>query len=135
MGLIGTIIGGIGNIFGNIFGDGASGGSRKVVHYSPDKMRIAKLESETRLAIEEARARGMTAAAQQFIALQTKLTELAEKRILIIEKCSLPIVREIENLWRGSANVKTSSCKVSCRRKNKSSSKRDKSRNKSPKVG
>ena len=53
----------------------------------------------SQLAIEKARAEGMTAAVNQFILLQEKMTELAEKRLEIIEKCSLPIVREIEKFY------------------------------------
>ena len=121
------IWGAIKSFFG--FGSSSSRSSSSYSYtYEPDKVKIAEIERDTKLkladketerielmrdaqlelieaqtrsqlAIEEARARGMTAAAQQFIALQTKLTELAEKRILIIEKCSLPIVREIESFY------------------------------------
>ncbi len=123
MGLWGSIK----SFFG--FGSSSSRSSSSYSYnYEPDKVKIAEIERDTKLkladkeaerielmrdaqlelieaqtrsqlAIEEARARGMTAAAQQFIALQTKLTELAEKRIQIIEKCSLPIVHEIESFY------------------------------------
>lgn len=120
------IWGAIKSFFG--FGSSERSSSSYSYNYEPDKVKIAEIERDTKLkladkeaerielmrdaqlelieaqtrsqlAIEEARARGMTAAAQQFIALQTKLTELAEKRIQIIEKCSLPIVREIESFY------------------------------------
>ena len=126
MSILGRIGGAIKSLFG--FGSSERSSSSYSYNYEPDKVKIAEIERDTklkladkekerielmrdaqleliesqtrsRLAIEEARARGMTAAAQQFIALQEKLTELAEKRILIIEKCSLPIVREIETFY------------------------------------
>lgn len=126
MGIFGKIGGWISSLFGG--GSSSRSSSSYSYNYEPDKVKIAEIERDTKLkladkeaerielmrdaqlelieaqtrsqlAIEEARARGMTTAAQQFIALQTKLTELAEKRIQIIEKCSLPIVREIESFY------------------------------------
>ena len=63
------------------------------------QLEFIKAQTMSQLAIEKARAEGMTAAVNQFILLQEKMTELAEKRLEIIEKCSLPIVREIEKFY------------------------------------
>ena len=49
--------------------------------------------------IEKARNEGMREMAAQLVALQERMLEVAEKRITIIEKCSLPIIREIETFY------------------------------------
>ena len=127
MGLFGTIIGGIGGLLGGLFGSSSSKSSTTTT-YEPDRVRVAEIERETKLrlaeketerielmrdaqleilkaqtmsqiAIEKARVEGMTQTVNQLVALQEKLTELAEKRIMIIEKCSLPVIREIETFY------------------------------------
>ena len=127
MGLLGSIIGGIGSIFSGLFG----GSSEKTTHnynYEPDKVRIAEIEQETKLklaakeaerielmrdaqlellkaqtmsqmAIEKARVEGMTQMANQLVILQEKMTEVAQKRIEIISACSLPIIKDLETFY------------------------------------
>ena len=60
------------------------------------KLDILQYETECQVALEQAKAQGFAAMAQTIIAMQDKLNEVAEKRLLIIEKGSLQIVKEIE---------------------------------------
>ena len=107
-------------------GGGYSGGH--VYNYEPDKVRIAEIERQTKLeladketerielmrdakiellkaqalteaAIEKARADGMREMTDQLVHFQQEMLEIAEKRIVIIEKCALPIIREIETFY------------------------------------
>ncbi|MBT9777857.1 NC domain protein [Clostridium sp. MCC353] len=118
----------IGNAIKNFFGGGSSGGSRSVSTYEPDKVKIAEIESDTkirlahmendrielmkqarmdmlqfetesRIALEQAKAQGLTVMAQTILTLQEKLNEVAEKRLLIIEKGSLQIIKDIETFY------------------------------------
>ena len=102
--------------------------STSSVSYEPDKARIAEIEADTKLrlagmekervdimknarieilefetqsniALEEARAKGLNFMAQTIVAMQEKLNEVAEKRMQIIEKGSLQIVKEIESVY------------------------------------
>ena len=66
---------------------------------------IIRENADAQIAIEEARAKGFTVMAQTILTLQEKLNEVAEKRLLIIEKASLPIVKEME-LFYGELNHK-----------------------------
>ena len=66
---------------------------------------IIRENADAQIAIEEARAKGFTVMAQTILTLQEKLNEVAEKRLLIIEKASLPIVKEME-LFYGELNYK-----------------------------
>lgn len=121
-------LGKIGSAIKNFFGGGSSGGSRSVSTYEPDKVKIAEIESDTkirlahmesdrielmkqarmdllqfetesRIALEQAKAQGLAVMAQTIIALQEKLNEVAEKRLLIIEKGSLQIIKDIETFY------------------------------------
>ena len=96
--------------------------------YEPDKVKVAEIEADTRLrladkenerielmknarldmlefeyksnmALEEAKAKGLSYMAQTIIAMQEKLNEVAEKRLAIIEKGSLQIIKEIEEFY------------------------------------
>ena len=109
-------------------GGGYSSAPSHIYNYEPDKLRIAEIERQTKLeladketerielmrdatiellkaqavtqaAIEKARAEGMREMTQQLIDLQKEMLEVAEKRIVIIEKCALPIIRDIENFY------------------------------------
>lgn len=111
---------------GGYGGGGYSGGH--VYNYEPDKVRIAEIERQTKLeladketerielmrdakiellkaqalteaAIEKARADGMREMTDQLVHFQQEMLEIAEKRIVIIEKCALPIIREIETFY------------------------------------
>lgn len=125
MGLFGKI----GGFFKGLFGGGSSGNrSTSSTTYEPDKVKVAEIEvdtkirlagmendrielmkqarleilqyeTESRIALEQAKAQGMAVMAQTIVAMQEKLNEVAEKRILIIEKGSLQVIKEIENFY------------------------------------
>ena len=96
-------------------------------NYEPDKVKIAQIEAETKIRlsemetervelikqaqmellrdeaeakilVEEAKAKGFTVMAQTIIAMQEQLTQITNNRIEIIERASLPIVKDIENM-------------------------------------
>ena len=71
----------------------------RVEEWRAAQLEIIQAQALAQMAVEEARTKGMTTAANHIFALQEKMTELAEKRMEIIEKCSLPIVREIEDFY------------------------------------
>ena len=119
----------LGGLFGGNKSSGSSRSSSNSTYtYEPDKVKVAQIESdakiklaglenerielmknaqleilrnnaEAQMAIEEAKARGFTAMAQAINLIQEKMTEIAEKRLLIIEKGSMQVVREIENFY------------------------------------
>ena len=60
---------------------------------------ILQYETESQIALERAKAQGLTVMAQTIVAMQEKLNEVAEKRLLIIEKGSLQIVKDIEKFY------------------------------------
>lgn len=126
MGLLGKIGGAIKSLFGG--GSSGGGGSRSTTTYEPDKVKVAEIEADTKIrlahmetdrieimkqarldilqfetesqiALEQARAQGLTVMAQTILTLQEKLNEVAEKRLLIIEKGSLQVVKDIENFY------------------------------------
>lgn len=127
MGLLGKIGGAIKNLFGGGKSSG-SGGSRSTTTYEPDKVKVAEIEADTKIrlahmetdrieimkqarldmlqfetesqiALEQARAQGFTVMAQTILTLQEKLNEVAEKRLLIVEKGSLQVIKDIENFY------------------------------------
>ena len=114
----------------------SGGGSRSTTStvYEPDKVKVAEIESDTKIrlagmenerielmkqarldileqetecqiALEQAKAQGLAVMAQTIIAMQDKLNEVAEKRLLIIEKGSLQVIKDIENVY-GELNTK-----------------------------
>lgn len=126
MGLLDTIGGLIKGIFGGS-SSGASRSTSSTV-YEPDKVRIAEFEQNTKIllatmererqelihkaqleflqaqydceeALVQAKVKGFAATAEMIVRMQSKLTEIAETRMAIIEKGSLPIVKEIENFY------------------------------------
>ncbi|MBR6013457.1 MAG: hypothetical protein IK062_06710 [Selenomonadaceae bacterium] len=60
---------------------------------------LIEVQTECQIAIEKARAEGMTKMVEQMGILQEKMLDVAQKRIAIIEEGSLPIIREIENFY------------------------------------
>lgn len=127
MGLLGKIGGAIKSLFGGGSGGGGSR-STSTTTYEPDKVKVAEIEADTKIrlankeierieimkqarldileyetqsqiALEEARARGLTVMAQTILTLQDKLNEVAEKRLLIIEKGSLQVIKDIEMFY------------------------------------
>lgn len=119
----------IGGILKGIFGGGSGGSrSTSSTTYEPDKVKVAEIEADTklrlagmendrielmkqarfdilqyetesRITLERAKAQGLTVMAQTIVAMQGKLNEIAEKRLLIIEKGSLQVIREIETFY------------------------------------
>lgn len=63
------------------------------------KLDILQFETESQIALEQAKAQGLAVMAQTIVALQDKLNEIAEKRLLIIEKGSLQVIKEIETFY------------------------------------
>ena len=129
------IFGSIGRVIKGLFGSSSSGGgSRSTTTYEPDKVKIAQIEAENKIrlseletervelikqaqkeiiqenvkaqiAIEEAKIRGFDVMAQKLLILQEKLNDIAEKRLLIMEKASWPIIKEMEEFY-GQLNKK-----------------------------
>ena len=127
MGLLGKIGGFFKGLLGG-GSSGGGGGSRSTTTYEPDKVKVAEIEADTKIrlanmeterieimkrarldileyetqsqiALEQARAQGLGAMAQIILAMQDKLNEIAEKRLLIIEKGSIQIIKEIETFY------------------------------------
>lgn len=125
MGILGKIGGAIKSLFG---GGSSGGGSRSTTTYEPDKVKVAEIEADTKIrlanmetdrieimkqarldilqfetesqiALEQAKAQGLSVMAQTILTLQEKLNEVAEKRLLIIEKGSLQVIKDIENFY------------------------------------
>jgi len=60
------------------------------------QLEIIQAQTLAQMAIDKARLDGMTAVAEQFVALQKTMLDVATKRIAIIETASLPIIKDIE---------------------------------------
>ena len=63
------------------------------------QLEIINAQRDSQIAIEEARVNGLNTIAVQLVALQDKMLDVAQKRLLIIEEGSMPIVREIETFY------------------------------------
>jgi len=127
MGLFGTVGGIIKGWFGG--GSSGGGRFTSNTTYEPDKVKVAEIEADTKLrlagmenerielmknarleflefetksklALEEATARGLHNMAQTIITVQEKLTEVAERRLQIIENGSIQIIKEIETFYQ-----------------------------------
>jgi hypothetical protein len=128
MGLLSTIGGAIKSIFGGGSSGNGGSRSTSSTSYEPDKVKVAEIEADTNLrlagmenerivlmknarlellefetqsniALEEAKAKGLNFMAQTIIGMQDRLNEVAEKRLQIIEKGSLQIIKEIESFY------------------------------------
>lgn len=117
----------VGGLFGGGGGGGGDYSSSQTI-YEPDRVKAAEIESDTKIrlahmenerielmkkarldileyetqssiALEQARAQGLAVMAQTIVAMQDKLNEVAEKRLQIIEKGSLQIIKEIEGFY------------------------------------
>lgn len=126
MGLLGKIGGFVKGLFGG--GSSSGDRSVSNTTYEPDKVKVAEIESQTKIrladmeteriklskdvqleimeqeyrfkvAYEEAKAIGFNNIATTIVGMQDKLTEIAQKRIAIIENGSLDLVREIEEFY------------------------------------
>lgn len=127
MGFWGTVGGFFKGLFGGSSSSGGSRSTSSTV-YEPDKVRIAEIEQNTKIrlatmererqelmhkaqleflqahydceeALVQAKVKGFAATAEMIIRMQSKLTEIAETRMEIIEKGSLPIVKDIEKFY------------------------------------
>lgn len=127
MGLGGAIKGFFSGLFGGGSSGGGSRSTTSTV-YEPDKVKIAQIEADTKIrlagmetdrielmknaqldilecqresqiALEQAKAQGLAVMAQTILTLQEKLNDVAEKRLLIIEKGSLQVIKEIESIY------------------------------------
>lgn len=63
------------------------------------RLEILQYETESRIALEQAKAKGLAVMAQTIVTMQEKLHEVAEKRLLIIEKGSMQIIKDVENFY------------------------------------
>ena len=126
MGFWGTVGGWIKGLFGGSSSGGSRSTSSTV--YEPDKVRIAEIEQNTKIrlatmererqelmykaqleflqahydceeALVQAKVKGFAATAEVIVRMQSKLTEIAETRMAIIEKGSLPIIKDIEKFY------------------------------------
>lgn len=126
MSIFGKIGGWFKGLFGGSSSGGSRSTSSTV--YEPDKVRIAEIEQNTKIrlatmererqelmhkaqleflqahydceeALVQAKVRGFAATAEIIVRMQSKLTEIAETRMEIIEKGSLPIVKDIEKFY------------------------------------
>lgn len=111
----------------------SSSGNRTTTVNEPDKVKVAQIEAEAKIRlaemdtervelikqaqielmnnqaecqafIEEARARGFMSMAQSIATLQSKLNEIAENRLKIIENASISEIRNIENFYNELCN-------------------------------
>lgn len=128
MGFFKAVGGFLSGLFGGGGGGGGGSHSTSSTVYEPDRVRAAEIEQETKLrlanmekerielmkqarldilecetqskiALEQAQAQGLAVMAQTILTMQDKLNEVAEKRLLIIEKASLQVIREIEAVY------------------------------------
>lgn len=128
MGLFSTFGGLLKNFFKSDKGVNTRNTNHSNYAYEPDKLRIAEIEANTRIklagmdreridlmnkaelermevnldcqiALEEAKAKGMTVMVQSIILMQEKLNEIAEARLKIIEFGSMEIIKEIEGIY------------------------------------
>ena len=126
MGFFGKIGGFFKGLFGGSSGGGSRSTSSTV--YEPDKVRIAEIEQNTKIrlatmererqelmykaqleflqahydceeALVQAKVKGFAATAEVIVRMQSKMTEIAETRMAIIEKGSLPIIKDIEKFY------------------------------------
>lgn len=121
---------GIWSTIKSLFGGSSSGSRTTTnYNYEPDKVKIAQIEAEAKIRlsemetervelikqaqmellrdeaeakilVEEAKAKGFTVMAQTIMAMQEQLTQITKNRIEIIERASLPIVKDIENMYK-----------------------------------
>ena len=110
-------------------GGGGSYSSSRTIH-EPDKVKIAEIERDTKVrlakmeadrqeryiqaqqellqtqrenqeAIEMLRLQGQAAMVQRLLKLQDELNEIAQNRLLIIEKGSMQLIKEMEDFYDG----------------------------------
>lgn len=122
------IWGSIKSFFGFGSSSGSRSSSNYNYNYEPDKVKVAEIERDLKLkladketerielmrdaqlefikaqtisqiAVDEARVKGMSIMADQLVALQEKMLDVAKKRIAIIEEGSMPIIKDIENFY------------------------------------
>ena len=127
MGLFSKVGNAIKGLFGR--GSSSSGSrTTSSTTYEPDKVKIAEIEADARIraahlendrvelmkqaqletlqfetemkiAVEQAKAQGFNVMAKTIVEMRSKMNEIAEKRLEIIEKGSLGIIKEIEAFY------------------------------------
>ena len=63
------------------------------------QIELVKAQTMSQMMIDKARVDGMSKMVEQFVKLQEQMSEVAQKRIEIIESGSMSIVREIEGFY------------------------------------
>lgn len=125
MGLFSVIVGGILGAWAASGSSGGGGGSsqdeklrkERAKINAENKIKLAQLENEkvemvknaqldiieaqkqAAILVEEVKAKGFTVVAQSILVMQDRMNELSARRLEIIEKCSMPIVQDIENFY------------------------------------
>lgn len=118
----------VGNFFKSIFGGGSSERTTHSYNYEPDKVKIAEIENSTKvklahlenervdlikqarieilqyetqsqLALREAQVRGFQMVAETITEMQKQLNDIAQKRLLILEKGSLSAIHDVEVMY------------------------------------
>lgn len=117
-----------GKVFNFLFGDSSKNTSERTV-YEPDKVQVAEIEAKTKIrlatmereraelmhkalldyvqaqresqeALIAAKVKGFAATAEVIVRMQDKLSEIAEKRMNVIESASLANINAIETAYR-----------------------------------
>lgn len=118
----------VGNFFKGLFGGGSSERTTHSYNYEPDKVKIAEIENSTKvklahlenervdlikqarieilqyetqsqLALKEAQVRGFQRVAETITEMQKQLNDIAQKRLLILEKGSLSVIHDVEVMY------------------------------------
>ena len=63
------------------------------------QLDILQFQKESQLELERARSQGYAFQAQIIVTLQEKMNRIAQARLEIIEKCSLPIIRDMDKMY------------------------------------
>ncbi len=79
----------------------------EIAHLENDRVELMKqaqletlqFETEMKIAVEQAKAQGFNVMAKTIVEMRSKMNEIAEKRLEIIEKGSLGIIKEIEAFY------------------------------------
>lgn len=118
----------VGNFFKSLFGGGSSERTTYSYNYEPDKVKIAEIENSTKvklahlenervdlikkarieilqyetqsqLALREAQVRGFQVVAETITEMQKQLNDIAQKRLIILEKGSLSAIHDVEVMY------------------------------------
>ena len=73
--------------------------NEKVEMVKNAQLDIIEAQKQAAILVEEVKAKGFTVVAQSILVMQDRMNELSARRLEIIEKCSMPIVQDIENFY------------------------------------